>query len=117
MEFHGSAAGGAGAFARSRTTGADAGEFEVVERGAARRVPRLQPECEGSDHVLGVFGASAAGCAGVDAAGVERGAGLRSGRLYGVNGSEAVCGAWGSACRDEQRGGLARKGAGVGGTG
>ena len=54
--------------ARGRAARARAGQFEMVERRAARRVSRLQPEREGSDDVLGVFRAPAAGCARVDAA-------------------------------------------------
>ena len=38
-----------------------AGQFEMVEGGAPRRVPRLQPEREGSHHLLRVFRAPAAG--------------------------------------------------------
>ena len=38
----------------------DAGDVQVVEGGAPRRVPRLQPERQGSHHLLGVFGAPAA---------------------------------------------------------
>src|SRR5580698_4287207 len=39
----------------------------MVERRASRRVPRLQPECKGPDHVLCVFGASTSRRASVDA--------------------------------------------------
>ena len=46
----------------------EAGELEVVEGGASRRVSRLQPEREGSHDLLGVFGAPAARRARVDAA-------------------------------------------------
>ena len=46
----------------------DAGDLEVVEGGAARRLPRLQPEREGPDDVLGLLGASAARRARVGAA-------------------------------------------------
>ena len=44
------------------------GKFEMVERRAARRIPRLQPKREGSYDLFGVFGAAAAGCARLHAA-------------------------------------------------
>ncbi len=50
------------------TARARARQFEMVERGATRRVPRLQPECEGSDHLLGLFGAPASRRPCIDAA-------------------------------------------------
>ena len=75
--FYGGAARGAGAVAGGRAAGADAGDFEVVEGRAARRVSRLQPECEGPDDMLGVFGAAGSGCAGVGSAEWSEVAGLR----------------------------------------
>ncbi len=43
------------------------GQLQMVERGAPRRISRLQPEREGPDDMLGVFGAPAAGCSCVHA--------------------------------------------------
>ena len=68
LDVHRSAARGAGVLARDRAARADARDVEVVEGGAPRRVPRLQPEREGSHDVLGVFGAAAARRARVGAA-------------------------------------------------
>ena len=47
---------GAGAGARGRTARAGAGDEQVVEGRAPRRVPRLQPEREGSDRRRGILG-------------------------------------------------------------
>ena len=68
VDLHGGAAGGGRAVAGGRAAGARARQFEVVEGGAPRRVPRLQPERQGPDDVLGLFGAAAARRAGLDAA-------------------------------------------------
>ena len=57
-------------------------DVEVVEGGAPRRLPRLQPERQGSHDVLGVLGAPAARRARLGAARVGRGARLRPGRLH-----------------------------------
>ena len=103
--------------ARGGAARAAAGQLEMVERGAPRRVPRLQPECEGPDDVLGVFGASAAGRARVDAARVERGARLRSGGFYCAHGAEALRGDRRSARGHGRCAGVARKVAGAGGAG
>ena len=51
----------------------DSGQFEMVERRASWRVPGLQPECKGPDHVLGVFGPPASRRPGLDAAALARG--------------------------------------------
>ena len=45
---------------------------QVVEGRASRRLHRLQPECEGQDRVLGVFGAAASRRARLDAAHLGR---------------------------------------------
>ena len=62
----------------------DARHLEVVEGGAPRRLPRLQPERQGSHHLLGLLGAPAARRARVDAARLGRGPRLRAGRLHGA---------------------------------
>ena len=54
--------------ARDRAARAGARDVEVVEGGAPRRLPRLQPEREGSHDLLGLLGAPAARRARVDAA-------------------------------------------------
>ena len=60
--FHRGAPRGACAVACCRAARACAGQLEMVERGASWRVPRLQPECEGSDDLLRIFGAAASRC-------------------------------------------------------
>jgi DNA ligase D-like protein (predicted polymerase) len=52
-------------FARHRTARANAGHFEMVERRTSRRFSGLQPEREGSYHLLRVFRSAAAGCTGI----------------------------------------------------
>ena len=78
LDVHRGAARGAGAVARDRAARAVDRDVEVVEGGAPRRVPRLQPEREGPHDLLGVFGAAAARRARVGAADVGRGRRLRA---------------------------------------
>ena len=52
----------------------DRGHVQVVEGGAPRRVPRLQPERQGPDRRLRLLGPAAARRAGLDAARLGRGA-------------------------------------------
>ena len=80
--FTRSAPRGGGLVASGRAPRAHAGQLEMVEGRASWRVPRLQPEREGSDHVLRVFSAPAAGRARFDAASLARSARLRSGGLH-----------------------------------
>ena len=68
---------GAGPRARRRAAGARARDVQVVEGGAPRRLPRLQPERQGPDGRVGVLGAAAARRARVDAADLGRGADRR----------------------------------------
>ena len=68
LDVHRGAARGAGVLARDRAARADARDLEVVEGGAPRRLPRLQPERQGSHDLLGVLGAAAARRARVGAA-------------------------------------------------
>ena len=72
LDVHRSAPRRARAVARGRTPRARSRDFEMVEGGAPRRVPRLQPERQRSHHVLGLFGAPAARCPRLRAARVER---------------------------------------------
>ena len=65
-------------------------DVEVVEGGAAGRLPRLQPEREGPHDLLGLFDPAAARRARLDAARVERGSRLRSARLHRAHGAGAV---------------------------
>ena len=81
---------------------------QVVEGGAPRRVPRLQPEREGPHGRVGLFGAADARRAGLDAADVGRGAGLRPGRVHGRDGAGAVRRARRPVRGDRRRGRVAR---------
>ena len=108
LDLHRSAPRGAGTVARGGAARAGAGEFEMVEGGAARRVPRLQPEREGSNDLFGVFGPAAAGRARLDAARVGRGARLRAGRLHRADDAEAFRRDRRSACGHGRRAGVAR---------
>ncbi len=85
LVVHRRAARRAGAVARDRTARAHDRDVEVVEGGTPRRVPRLQPEREGSNDLLGVFGPPAARRARVGADDVGRGRGLRPRRLHGAD--------------------------------
>ena len=60
--------------------------LEVVEGGAPRRLPRLQPERQGSDRCVCVLGPAAARCPGFDAADLGRTADLRRGSVHGSYG-------------------------------
>ena len=77
LDLHRGAARGAGVLARDRAARAGARDLEVVEGGAPRRVPRLQPERQGPHDLLGLFGAAAARRARLGAARLGRGARLR----------------------------------------
>ena len=58
VDFRSSATRGADSRARSGKTRAEAGDQQVVEGRAARRLHRLQPEREGSDRRLCVVSAA-----------------------------------------------------------
>jgi hypothetical protein len=70
---------GAGPGPRGGAARARAGQQQVVEGGATRRLPRLQPERQGSDGGLGLVGAPHSRRPRLDAARVGRGARLRPG--------------------------------------
>jgi len=108
------APGRAGVLARDRAAHAGAGDLEVVEGGAHRRVPRLQPERQGSHHLLRLLGAAAARRPGLGAAGVGRSRRMRSGGIHGAHDAEALRRARRPACRHGPGGGLARDAAGDG---
>ena len=74
LDVPGGPPGGAGPRARRRAPRPARGHVQVVEGGAPRRVPRLQPERQGPDRRLRLFGPAAARRAGVDAARLGRGA-------------------------------------------
>ena len=60
LELQRSAPRGARAIACRGASRARSGQLKMVERGASRRLPRLQPERQGSDHLLCVLRAPAA---------------------------------------------------------
>ncbi len=68
------------------------GDEQMVEGGTPRRVPRLQPEREGSHGGRRLLGAAEAGRARVGAADVGRGRRLRSARLHAADDAGAVRG-------------------------
>ena len=76
---------------RDRAPRTHAGDVQVVEGGAARRLPRLQPECEGPHHLFGVLGASATGCARLRTAALGGNPPLRPGGLHGGDDAGATC--------------------------
>ena len=66
---------------------------QVVEGGAPRRLPGLQPEREGPDRRVRLLRAAHAGRTGLVPAALGRGAGLRHGGLHAGDGPRAVRGA------------------------
>ena len=94
---------GAGAVARDRAARADDRHLEVVEGGAPRRLPRLQPERQGPDHLLGLFDPPAPRRARLGAARLERGRRLQSRRLHGGDDAGALRRAPRSPRRDGRR--------------
>ena len=94
---------------------------QVVEGGAPRRLPRLQPERQGPHGGVGLVGAAHARRARVDAARVGRGRRLRSGGVHAGHRAGAVRRARRRVGRHRRRGGIARqaaravRGAGSGG--
>ncbi len=114
VDVHRGAPRGAGAVARDRAARARRGDVEVVEGGAPRRLPRLQPERQGSDHVLGVLRAAAAGRARVGAARAGTRCRTATRRLHRADDAGALRGA--SAIRTQgmdAAAGLARGAAGA----
>src|SRR4029077_6279094 len=78
VDVHRGASRRAGVVAGDRASRAEDRDIEMVEGGAPRRLPRLQPERKGSHHLLGLLGATVAGRASLGAALVGGGAGLRA---------------------------------------
>jgi len=70
---------GVGLRSRSRAACANAGDEQMVEGRAAWRLPRLQPEREGSDNRERILGAAKAGCARIRALDLERSSRVRAG--------------------------------------
>ncbi len=81
---------GARARAGGRTARPGPRHQPVVEGGAPRRVPRLQPEREGPNRRLRVLGPPDARRARLDAARVGRGSRVRAGRVHDRHGAGAV---------------------------
>ena len=106
---------GAGAVARDRAARADDRHLEVVEGGAPRRLPRLQPERQGPDHLLGLFDPPAPRRARLGAARLERGRRLQPGRLHRGHDAGALRRAPRSPRRHGRRGRKPREAAGAGG--
>ncbi len=75
------------------------GDEQVVEGRAPRRVPRLQPERQGSDGGRRVLGAAEAGCARLGAADVGRDRRVRARRLHARDDAGALCVGWRSSRR------------------
>ena len=89
-------------------TGARPGDPQVVEGGAPRRLPRLQPERQGPDGRLGLLGPAAARRPGLDAADVGRGPDRRGRGVHDRDGAGAVRRDRRSGGRHRRRGRLAR---------
>ena len=67
-----------------------AGHVEMVEGGAPRRLPRLQPERQGPDGGVRVLGPAAPGRAGLDAAVLGRGPDRRGGGVHARDRAGAI---------------------------
>ena len=87
----------------------DAGHQQVVEGGAPRRLPRLQPERQGPHRGLGLVGAADARRARLDAARLGRGRRLRSGGVHAGDRAGALRRARRRRGRHRRRRGLARR--------
>ncbi len=68
VDLPGSPAGSRRPVARHRAAGSGSRQLKVVEGGASRRLPRLQPERQRPDYLFRIFDSSAAGCARLHAA-------------------------------------------------
>ncbi len=104
---------GAGAGAGRGAPGAGDRDLEMVEGGAPRRVPRLQPERQGPHRGLRLLRAAHARRAGVLPAPLGRGADVRHGGLHAGHGARALRGARRRRGRDRRRRGLAGRAAGA----
>src|SRR5947199_208870 len=104
----GRAARGAGPCPRGGAARARPREQQVVEGRAPRRLPRLQPERQGSDGGLGVVGAADARRARVHATRLGRGGRLRSGGLHADHRAVTARAAWRCVGRHRRCGRLAR---------
>ena len=98
---------------RRRAADARRGHLEVVEGGAPRRLPRLQPERQGPDGGDRLLGPAAAGRAGLDAAVLGRGPDRRGRGLHAQDRAGAVCRDRRPGCRDRRGGRVARGAAGA----
>ncbi len=92
LDVPGSPPGGAGAGPRRGAPGPRAGHVQVVEGGAPRRLPRLQPEREGPDSGLRVLRPAAARRPRLDPADLGRGPDRRGGGVHHRHRPGPVCG-------------------------
>ena len=106
--FSRSAARRARVRARGRAACARPGDEQVVEGGAPRRLPRLQPERERPDDRRRLFGPADARRPSVGAARVGRDRRLRAGRLHARDDAGALRGARRSPCRHRRAARVAR---------
>ena len=95
--FDRGAAGGARAGARGRTARAGAGDEQVVEGRAPRRVSRLQPERQGPHDRERVLGPANRRCARLRAADVGRSGRVRSAGLHAGDDGRRVSRRWATA--------------------
>src|SRR5207247_1160447 len=107
---------GAGAGARRGAPGARAGDEQVVEGRAPRRVRGLQPERQRPDRGLRLLGAAHARCAGLGAAQLGRSGERRPGRFHARHYAPALRAAGRSPCGNRGRRPVARGLAGAVGT-
>jgi hypothetical protein len=113
LELRPGPARGPGAGARGRAPRARPREQQVVEGGAARRLPRLQPERQGPDGGVGLVRAAHARRARLDAARVGRGGRLRSRCVHAGHRDGSARGP-GRRRRRHRRGSASQEAAGLG---
>ena len=92
LDLPGRPAGGAGAGPGRRTPRTVHRHLQVVEGGTPRRLPRLQPERQGSDRGLGLFRPAAARCARLDTLDLGGAAIGAGGGVHGPHRSRALRG-------------------------
>ena len=89
LDIRRGAPGGAGARPRRGAAGPEARHQQVVEGGAPRRLPRLQPERQGPHRGLGLLGTPDPGRQGLDAPRLGRGGRCRGRGLHAGYGARA----------------------------
>ena len=110
LDLRRGAPGGAGAGPRRRAACAVDRDLEVVEGGAPRGVPRLQPERQGPDRGVRVLDPAAPRRPGLVPPALGRGGRRHRGGLHAGHRPRAVRRAWRRGRRDRRRGRLARAG-------